>query len=138
MLTYLLLSNSTQANGDHSCPVQHCFEEFISHQLDLRRPIVHANLALKSERSECVTPGHLSSGAYYVESSKPTHLLHFQPLLFSCCDPYGVAAAPATRVSLLLPSKECERDKKCQKHNMSPPASPNHSAQTKKRTRTTH
>ena len=37
-------------------------------------------------------PGHLSSGAYYLESSKPTHLLYFQPLLFSCCDPYGVAA----------------------------------------------
>ena len=46
----------------------------------------------KSERSERVTPGHLSSGAYYVESGKPTHLLYFQPLLFSSCDPYGVAA----------------------------------------------
>ena len=86
------LSNGTQANGDHSCPVQRCFEEFTSHQLDLRRPTVHANLALKSERSARVTPGHLSSGAYYLESSKPTYLLYFQPLLFSCCDPYGVAA----------------------------------------------
>ena len=92
MLTYLFLSNGTQASGDHSCPVRRRFEEFTSHQLDLRRPTVHVNLALKSERSECVTPGHLSSGAYYVESSKPTHLLYFQPLLFSCCDPYGVAA----------------------------------------------
>ena len=91
MLTYLLLSNGTQVNGDHSCPVQRCFEEFTSHQLDLRRPTIQANLALKSERSERVTPGPLSSGAYYVESSKPTHL-HLQPLLFSCCDPYGVAA----------------------------------------------
>ena len=93
MQTYLpLLSNGTQVNGDHSCPVQRCFEDFTSHQLDLRRPTVHANLALKSERSERVTQGHLSSGAYYVESRKPTHLLYFQPLLFSCCDPYGVAA----------------------------------------------
>ena len=47
---------------------------------------------LKSERSKRVTPGHLLSGAYNVKSSKPTHLLHFQPLLFSSCDPYGVAA----------------------------------------------
>ena len=76
MRTSLLLSNGTQANGDHSCPLQRCFEDFTSHQLDLRRPTVHANHALKkSERSERVTPGHLSSGAYYVESRKPTHLL---------------------------------------------------------------
>ena len=68
------------------------FEEFTSHQLDLRRPTVHANLALKSEQSAHVTLGHLSSGAYYLESSKPAHLLYFQPLLFSCCVPYGVAA----------------------------------------------
>ena len=74
VLTYLPLSNGTQANGDHSCPGQSCFEEFTSHQLDLRRPTVHANPTLKSERSALVTPGHLSSGAYYLESSKPTHL----------------------------------------------------------------
>ena len=92
ILTYLFLSNGTQAKGDHSCPVRRRFEEFTSHQLDLRRPTVHANLALKSERSALVTPGHLSSGAYYVESSKPIHLLHVQPLLFSCCNPYRVAA----------------------------------------------
>ena len=57
--------------------------------------------------------------------------------------PYSSAAvtptkwqlAPATRVTLLLPGKECERDEKCQKSNMSLPASPNHSTQTKKRTR---
>ena len=79
MLTYLPLSNGTQVNGDHSCPVQHCFEDFTSHQLDLRRLTVHVNLALKNERSALVTPGHLSSGAYYLESSKPTHLLYFQP-----------------------------------------------------------
>ena len=48
MLTYLFLSNGTQANGDHSCPVRSRFEEFTSHQLDLRRPTVHANLALKN------------------------------------------------------------------------------------------
>ena len=47
MMTYLLLSNGTQANGVHSCPVQRCLEDFTSHQLDLRRPTVHANLALK-------------------------------------------------------------------------------------------
>ena len=47
MLTYLPLSNGTQANGDHSCPVRCRFEEFTYHQLDLRRPKVHANLALK-------------------------------------------------------------------------------------------
>ena len=92
MLTYLLLSNGTQANGDHSRPVQRCFEEFTAHQLDLRRPTVNANIALKSERSGRVTPGHLSSGAYYLEYRKPTHLLYFQTLLFSCCDPYRVAA----------------------------------------------
>ena len=95
MLTSLFLSKGTQANGDQSRPVGCRFEEFTSHQLDLRMPTVHANLALKSERSERsegVTPGHLSSGAYYVEASKPTHLLHVQPLLFSCCNPYGVAA----------------------------------------------
>ena len=79
MLTYLFLSNDTQANGDHSCPVRRHFEEFTSHRLDLRKPMVHPNLALKSERSARVTPGHLSSGAYYLESSKPTHLLYFQP-----------------------------------------------------------
>ena len=79
MLTYLFLSNGTQANRDHSCSVQHCFEEFTSHQLDLRRPTVHANLALKSEQNARVMPGHLSSSAYYLESSKPTHLLYFQP-----------------------------------------------------------
>ena len=66
MLTYLLLSNGTQANGDNSCPVQRCFEEFAAHQRDLRRPTVHADLALESKRSERVTPGHLSSGACYV------------------------------------------------------------------------
>ena len=79
MLTLLPLINSTQANGDHSCAVQCCFEEFTPDQLDLRRPTVHANLALKNERSALVTPGHLSSGAYYLESSKPTHLLYLQP-----------------------------------------------------------
>ena len=41
MLTYLPLSYSTHANEDHSCPVQHCFEEFTSHKLDLRRSMVH-------------------------------------------------------------------------------------------------
>ena len=77
MLTYLFLGYGTQANGDHSCPGRRRFEEFTSDQLDLRRPTVHANLALKSERSARVTPGHLSSDAYH-QSSKPTHLLYFQ------------------------------------------------------------
>ena len=31
-----------------------------------------------------------------------------------------------------------KRNKKCQKHNMSPPASPNHSTQTRKRTRSSN
>ena len=46
MLTYLFLSNGIQANRDRSCPVQHCFKEFTSHQLDLSGPTVHTNLAL--------------------------------------------------------------------------------------------
>ena len=45
-----------------------------------------------SERSARVTPGHLSSGAYYLKSSKLTHLLYSMLLLFSCYDPYRVAA----------------------------------------------
>ena len=57
-LTYVILRNGTHANGDHTCPVQRCFEDFTSHQLDLRRATVHANLALKS--SALVTPGELS------------------------------------------------------------------------------
>ena len=138
MLTYLLLSNGTQANGDHSCPVQRCFEEFTSHQLDLRRPTVHANLNLKSERSERVTPGYLSSGAYYVESRKPTHLLYFQPLLFSCCDPTEWQPAPATWVTLLLPSKECEKRQEVSKvqHELASQSEPLYADQ--KRTRRTH
>ena len=53
---------------------------------------------VKSERSARVTPGHLFSGAYYFESSKPTHLRYFQPLIFSCCDPYFVAAGASNSV----------------------------------------
>ena len=132
MLTYLFLSNGTQANGDHSCPVRRRFEEFTSHQPDLRRPTVHANLALKSERSALVTPGHLSSGAYYLESSKPTHLFTSSSYSSAAATPTEWQPTPATRVTHLLPGKECERDKKSQKSNMSPPASPNHSIQTKK------
>ena len=50
MLTYLLLSNDTQAKGDDSCPVRRCFEEFTSHQLDLNKPMEHISAALiKSE-----------------------------------------------------------------------------------------
>ena len=135
MLTYLFLSNGTQANGDYSCPVQRCFEEFTSHQLDLRRPTGYTNLTLKSEQSARVMLGYLLSGAYYLESSKPIHLFYFQPLLFSCYDPYGVAARASYSGDLLLSVKET---KKRQKSNMSPPASPNHSTQTKKRTRRTH
>ena len=109
MLTYLLLSNCTQVNGDHSCPVQRRFEEFTSHQLDLRRPTVHAILALNSERSALVMPGHLSSGAFYLESSKPTHLLHLQPLLPSCFDPYRVAARASYSGDPFAPVKESEK-----------------------------
>ena len=55
VLTYLLLSNGTQANRDHSCPVQHCFEEFTSHQLDLRRPMVHLSRSFSLPGSKRVT-----------------------------------------------------------------------------------
>ena len=79
MPTYLLLSNGTQANGDHSCPVRRRFEEFTSHQLDLRRPTVHTNLALKSERSERVTLGHLSS--YMSDASSPDYLRKTRAML---------------------------------------------------------
>ena len=51
MLTYLPLCNGTQENGDHPCPVQRCFEDFTSHQLDLRRPTVHDNHALKAKEA---------------------------------------------------------------------------------------
>ena len=57
MLTYLLLSNGTQANGDHSCPEQRCFEDFTSHQLDLRRPTLNANLALKQRTKRTCDAG---------------------------------------------------------------------------------
>ena len=103
MLTYLLSAMAPKRT--ETTPAQ----EFTSHQLDLRRPTVHANLALKSERSALVTPGHLSSGAYYVESRKPTHLLYFQSLLFSCCDPYGVAAGASYSGDPLL-GGECEEE----------------------------
>ena len=123
MLTYLPLSNGTQANEDHFCPVQRCFEEFISrqHQLDVRRPTVQANLALKSERSARVTPGHLSSCAYYLEPASQHARFNSSSNCSAAATPTEGQRAPATRVTLLLPCKECERDKKCQKHNMSPP-----------------
>ena len=138
MLTYLPLNNGTQANGDHSCPVQRCLEEFTSHQLDLRRPTVHANLALKSERSEGETPGHLSSGAFNVKSSKPKHLLYFQPLLFSPATPTEWQPAPAARVTLLLLGKECEKRHEVSKaqHEFASQSKPHFADQ--KRTRRTH
>ena len=133
MVTYLALSNGTQANGDHSCPVQRCFQLFTFHQLDLRRPMVHANPALKSERSARVTPGHLSSGAYYPSNQASQHTrFTSSPYSSAAATPTEWQPAPATQVTLLLPGKECERHKKCQKSNMSPPTSPNHSTQNKK------
>ena len=57
MLTYLLLSNGTQAKGEHSCPVRRCFEDFTSHQLNLRRSTVHANLALKQRTKRTCDAG---------------------------------------------------------------------------------
>ena len=138
MLTYLFLSNGTQANGDHSCPVQRCFEDFTSHQLDLRRPTVHANLALKSERSACVTPGTYRQVLITSNPASQHACFTSSPYSSAAATPTEWQPVPATRVTLLLPGKECERDKKCQKPNMSPPASPNHSTQTKKRTRRTH
>ena len=135
MLTYLFLSNGTQANGDHSCPVQRRSEEFTSHQLDLRRSTVHANLALKSERSERVTPGTHHQVLITSNPASQHTCYTSSPYSSAAVTPTEWQLAPATRVTLLLPGKECERDEKCQKSNMSPPASSNHSTQTKKRTR---
>ena len=77
MLTYLLLR-------DDSCPVQRCFKEFTSHQLDLSRPTVHVNFVLIASEAHvwhqviycqvlitlnpasqhtCFTPCHYSSAA---------------------------------------------------------------------------
>ena len=138
MLTYLFLSNGTQANGDHSGPVQRCFEEFTSHQLPLRMSTVHTNPTLKSERSASVTPWHLSSGARTSNPASQHTCFISSPYSSAAATPTEWQPVPATRVTLLLPDKECERDKKCLKHNMSPPASPSHSTQTNKRTRRTH
>ena len=74
------LSNGTQANGDHSCPVQHSFKEVTSHQLDWSRPTEHVNFALTGSE---VHMRQSVPGANYLESSKPTHLLYLQPFLFS-------------------------------------------------------
>ena len=121
MLTYLL-SNGTQANGDHSCPVQCCFKDFTSHQLDLSRPTVQANFA------------HIANGAYVGRrGTYPQVLITSNPASQHTCftsSPYSSAAvtpmewqpAPATRVTLLLPGEGCERDRKCPKPNISPPA----------------
>ena len=138
MLTYLLLSNGTQANRDHSCPVQRCFKEFTSHQLDLSRPTVHANFA------RIANGAHVWGRGTYpqvlITSNPASQHTCFTPCSYSsaAATPTEWQPAPATRVTLLLPGEECERDRKCPKSNMSPPASPNHSTQTKRRTRRTH
>ena len=109
MMTCLLLSTGTKASGDHSCPVPHCFEEFTSHQLDLRRPTVHADLALKANEAQvwCQAPIVRCLLSHYLESSKPTHLLYFQPYSSAAATPTEWQLAPDTRVTLLLPDKEC-------------------------------
>ena len=82
-----------------------------------------------------MTPGHLSSGAYYVESRKPTHLLYFQPLLFSCCDPYGVAACASYSGDPLLPGKECEKRQEVAKvqHELASQSKPYYADQQRRR-----
>ena len=137
MLTYLLLCNGTKANGDHCCPVQRCFKEFTSHQLDLSRLTVHANFAHIANGATCAVRAP-SSGAYYLESSKPTHLLYSLLLLFSCCDPTEWQPAPATRVTLLLPGKECQKRQEVSKvqHELASQSKPLYADQ--KRTWRTH
>ena len=139
MLTYLLLSNGTQASGDHSCPVQRCFEEFTSHQLDLGRPMVHANLALKSGQSALVTPGHLSAGAYYTSNPESQHTCFTSsPYSSAAATPTEWQPVPATQVTLLLPGKECEKRQEVSKvhHELASQFKPLYANQ--KRTRRTH
>ena len=106
MLTKLLFSNGTQANGDHSRPVQRCFKEFTPHQLDLSRPTVNANFA------------HIANGAYVWRRGTYRQVLitsnpASQPTCFTPCFYSSAAAtptdwqpAPATQVALLLPGEE--------------------------------
>ena len=109
MLTYLLLSNGTQLNGDHSCPLQRCFEKFTSHQLDLRRPTVHANLALKSERSTHVMPGTYHQVLITSNPESQHTCSTSSPYSSADATPTEWRLAPATRVTPLLPGKECEK-----------------------------
>ena len=138
MLTYILLCSDSQKNGYNFRPVQPCSEEFTSHQLDLSRLTVHVNSALIV--SEVHMRRRVANRQVSITSNPASQHTCFTPSPYSsaAATPTEWQPAPATWVTLLLPGKECERDKKCQKHNMSPPASPNHSAQTKKRTRRTH
>ena len=115
----------------HSCPGHRCFEKFISHQLGLRRPTLPklCHLLTKLKQSQ---PTPLAIIRYFLDFSSP-HTPAFTPGIHhpAAATPPEWQLAPATRVTPLLAGKECERDKKCQKPNMSPPASPNHSTQTK-------
>ena len=98
-------------------------------------------LCLRLVVSQSVLPVERSARGPLLQSSGASSITARRAHLHSLPDSNHPAAAtptewqpaPATRVTLLLPGKECERDKKCQKPNMSPPASPNHSTQTKKR-----
>ena len=138
MLTYLFLSNCTEANGDHSYRVPRHFEEFTSHQLDLRRPTVHANLALKKRTKRTCDAGAPIVRCLLRNPASQHTCFTSSPNSSAAATPTEWQRAPATRVTLLQPGKECERDEKCQTHNMRLPASPNHSTQSKKRMRTTH
>ena len=126
MLTYLLLSNDTQAKGDNSFPVQCCYEEFTSRQLDLSRQM------------ENMSPTRITSEAH-MQRGAPIARCQLHQIQQADTPPLLASAAatatewqpaPATRVTLLLPGKECERNKKGQRSNMSQPASLNHSTQT--------
>ena len=104
MLTYLLLSSDKQAKGDHSCPVQRCFEEFTSHQLDLSRPTEHMNPAL------------IRSEAHMQRRSTNHQVPDTKILQFTWQGTLARIAAPANGSTLSCASG-CE-DAKCTPHGV--------------------
>ena len=102
MQTYLLLSNGTQANGDHSCPVRHYFKEFSSHHVDLSRPMVHANFALIANEVHVWLRGTFHQ--VLITSSPASQHTCFTPCPYSSAavTPTDWQPAPATRMTLLL------------------------------------
>ena len=131
MLTYLFLSNGTQANRDHCCPVRRRFEEFTSHQLDFEGRHYTQTLLLKVNEAHVWRRGTCRQVLITSNPESQHPCFTSSPYSSAAATPTEWQLAPATRVTLLLPSKECEGDKKCQKPNMSSPACPNHTTQTK-------